>query len=228
MKKTKLHSKNFLTYWLIAFALAFAIASCTSTKDLDKSNESNLEERKIDSASYWKQKHDQLKFKLEEEQKEFHSALLFQEDNANSIIDAYQQVKDLLSEKELSEEAINARLHEIFDSLKNNPCRNSITTNANGSFTATGVKSANLDLFVMNSKLQLATDNLETEINKRMKLEEELKTERSQKKVVKETKVLSSWWMWYLAGCITIIAIAVWLKHKMRIKEFINQLKNKL
>ena len=227
MKKTKLHTDNFLFYWILFIIILF-IGSCTSTKDLDKSKTNDQEERTIDSASYWKQKHDQLKISLQEEQKDFHSALQFQEENTNGILEAFEKVKDLLSQKELSEDAISKRLHGIFDSLKNNPCRNSITTNANGSFTATGVKSANLDLFVLNSKLQLATDQLETEINKRMKLEEELKTERSEKKVVKETKVLTSWWMWYLAGCITIIALGIWLKHKQKIKDFINQIKNKI
>lgn len=36
MKKNKLHTNSFFTYWIIAIALAFAIGGCTSSKNVSK------------------------------------------------------------------------------------------------------------------------------------------------------------------------------------------------
>ena len=216
-----------ILYVIIPLALLVLVnilfSGCTSTKDVNKSSSTTEEKRTVDSASFWKRKAIESDSIATELKKEMNSQLEFQEEGTEELSNAFDQVKDLFYKSGLLNDTLNKRLKLIFDSLKNNPCKNSLTTNADGSFTAIGLKRANLQLLESSRKIELLNSQLEEEINKRIKVEEENKTVQSQKIVVKERSFLgflNQWW-WILvivATAFFILGFRICWKYKDKIR----------
>lgn len=222
MKTHQLKTDNFFLYWIIALCIACAFANCTPVKKTSSSSTTTTEENKTaEENTSWKQKYDALKITADEQVKELNSSLQFHEENTNGIISAFEDVQALFEEKNILSDSLNDRLHAIFDSLKNSPCKNKLIYRSDGTFEAFGLKSANLQLEQSNKKIELLTDQLETEINKRIKIEDDLKLVQSTKSTEKKRGIPI--WLWSLWGIIVIIAFVCgfWLcwKYKDAIQE---------
>lgn len=188
----------FYGFWIGFIVLIFLLASCESSKHMDKSAKSVESETKIDSSAYYHEQVDQLQRKLDEELKSKKTGITFN--------------------------PARQPIHTTTYQADCPPCAaNEILIKPDGSIHAKGdINSFALQEDHYKKQILELIDERELEINRRMTAEEKLKEAEKNKTVVKETRVLTSWWMWYLAGCLTMIVLAVWLKWKHNKKEILN------
>jgi hypothetical protein len=203
MKIRQPKTDNCLLYWLIALAFAFAIGSCSSTKKTEQSIDISEEKKSVDSSSYWKQQHEELKLVVDEQQKEMNSRLQFYEGNQDELANALNEVQVMFFQSGIYSDSLQRRLRKIFDSLKNNPCKSKLIYKADGSIEAFGLRSANLQLEQSNKRIELLTDQLETEISKRIRLEDEMKAAEMRTSTEKQRGI--SGWIWSLWGIALIV-----------------------
>jgi hypothetical protein len=200
-----------------------SLSGCSHTKNLSQSSSTVDQNKSIDSSYYWKKKALESDSIATELKKEMNADLEFEEESSENVDVFLDQLKNLFYKNGLLGDTLDKRLKLIFDSIKRNPCKNSLTTNADGSFTATGLKRASLQLLESNKKIELLSSQLEEEINKRIKVEDAMKTVQSQKVVVKKTSLLgflNQWW-WILVLGVTggfVIGFRICWKYKDKIR----------
>src|SRR5688572_12608208 len=199
MKKTKpLHIGNLVITWMLAFAMAFALGSCNSTKNIDKTSKETETAIKIDSSAYFHEKVDSLQRTLTEERNIRKTGVVF---NRQPIIS-------------------NVPGEELIDDCP--PCANNeIHVKADGSFTAKGdIAAFNMEEDQLRKQLVEVINERELETSHRKVLEQQLKEVVKNKIVEKKTKVLTQWWIWliFLAAGFFIGFRTCW-KYKDRIKN---------
>lgn len=189
-----------------ALSILLSIVSCTSSKrTLNKDKTLTEEKIKVDSSSYWKDSVSKLLTLLNEERKEHRASLQFQEGNNNRLFQIFEELQDQLRGKGLLSDSLQVAIRAMRDSLQHLPCISTLESKANGDFKATGLKSADLLVTQLRKQLLQVIEERESEINRRIILEQEIKEFRQTKTVEKKRKpILQFFVLCILAGWLIV------------------------
>jgi hypothetical protein len=200
-----------LILFLIIYAVVWVLSGCAGSKKIDSSAAINEEKKTTDSSSYWKLMFKTMEQRYHEYINESIADLQFERDNNREIVDAYQQLQKLFANASFFSEAEKKRADSLFHVIVNKkPCETSLETKPDGSIVARGLKSANLQVIEQNRKIEMLNEQLDAEINKRMKIEEQLKTEKSNKQTVIKR---SRFWIGFTIGFVCMFAIMAGLAY---------------
>lgn len=200
------YSKNPVSWILPAamiIALLVLVFGCESTKNLDKSSKSSESKEKIDSSAYFHEKIDSLQRTITEERRLRKLGVNFNQP--------------------ISRQPIIIKLNADSSGFIACPAcpENEINIDQDGSIHAKGdINSFIYDEDQYKKYIVELINEREKETSLRIEAERKQKEAESKKTVVKETKIMTRWWMWYLAGALTVLAIWIYISWKIhRVKK---------